>query len=63
MEAIVKYLQTNDIKQCNVVMLSAYIAWYDIPTPEEISKIIVEGRLKSQKFFEKYNHICYFTIK
>nr|XP_022333509.1 anaphase-promoting complex subunit 1-like [Crassostrea virginica]XP_022333510.1 anaphase-promoting complex subunit 1-like [Crassostrea virginica] len=43
MEAIVKYLQTNDIKQCNVVMLSAYIAWYDIPTPEEISKIIVEG--------------------
>ena len=50
MEAIVKYLQTNDIKQCNVVMLSAYIAWYDIPTPEEISKIIVEGRLSSQKW-------------
>lgn len=43
MEGIVKYLQTNVVESCDLVLLSAYVTWYDIPTPEEISKIIVEG--------------------
>lgn len=44
MEGIVKYLQTNVVESCDLVLLSAYVTWYNIPTPEEISKIIVEGR-------------------
>lgn len=43
MEGIVKYLQTNVVESCDLVLLSAYVTWYDIPTPEEISKIVVEG--------------------
>ncbi|XP_061163277.1 anaphase-promoting complex subunit 1-like [Saccostrea echinata] len=43
MEVIVKYLQTNTVKGCNMSLLSAYVTWYDISTPDEISKIVVEG--------------------
>ncbi|XP_056022198.1 anaphase-promoting complex subunit 1-like [Ostrea edulis] len=41
MEVIVKYLKMNTVTGSD--LLSAYVTWYDIPTPEEISKIVVEG--------------------
>jgi hypothetical protein len=45
MEVIVKYLKTNTVSGGDLSLLSAYVTWYDIPTPEEISKIVVEGKM------------------
>ncbi|KAK3092280.1 hypothetical protein FSP39_000671 [Pinctada imbricata] len=43
MELLVKYLQGEDMKAYEICHLSAYLTWFDIPTPSDIAKIVVEG--------------------
>ncbi|XP_060071238.1 anaphase-promoting complex subunit 1-like isoform X2 [Ylistrum balloti] len=43
MDLLVKYLQGEVLKGQETSHLSAYLCWFEIPTPTQISKVIVEG--------------------
>ncbi|CAG2230501.1 APC1 [Mytilus edulis] len=43
MELLVKYLQGEVLKGYELLQLTPYLTWFDIPTPTNISNIIVEG--------------------
>jgi len=46
MHTLVKYLQGDSLKGLEVSLLSSYLMWFEVPTPAQISKIIVEGELE-----------------
>ena len=46
MELLVKYLQGEVLKGYELLQLTPYLTWFDIPTPTNISNIIVEGEYK-----------------
>ena len=45
MDLLVKYLQGEMLKGHKLSHLTPYLTWFDIPTPAQISKILVEGKI------------------
>lgn len=63
MDLLVKYLQGEVLKGNELSHLTPYLTWFDIPTPAQISKILVEGSPTLPVLCSNLPHLSVSTMK